>query len=101
MGLAVLIFTFPEVISWIYSRARRTRVVFTAWWLSYPFLWLVALGVTAILGRLVPAIGIDPFPVIGFVGAVAFAVILVRWLPGAPPGQTSTIIAGALAFSVW
>jgi hypothetical protein len=101
VGLAVFIFTFPEVVSWIHWRARRTGVVFAAWWLSYPFLWLVALGVTAILGRLVPAIGINPFPVIGFVGAVAFAVILVRWLPGASPGRTLTIIAGALAFSVW
>lgn len=101
VGLALFIFTFPEVVGWIYPRIRRTGALSADWWLSYPFLWLVALGLSAILGRLVPTIGINAFPVIALIGAVGFAVTFVRWLSSASVGRTFGIIAGALTFSVW
>jgi hypothetical protein len=100
--LALFIFTFPSAVSWtLFRREPRPVKQFTEWWRSYPFLWLAGIALTAFIGRLVPIIGFNPFPVLAAIGAVAYAIILVVWLTSGAPARTFAIIAGCGAFAVW
>ncbi|MEP6905432.1 MAG: hypothetical protein ABI875_05070, partial [Gemmatimonadales bacterium] len=101
VALALFVYTFPAVASGELIRRRAESGATESWWRSYPFLWLVALGLTAIVGRLVPVMGINPFPVVAALGVVAYAVVLFRWLQGASAWRSLAIITGSAAFSVW
>jgi len=101
VALGLFVYTFPAVASGELIRRRPESGATENWWRSYPFFWLVALGLTAILGRLVPVTGINPFPVIAALGVIAYLVVLFRWLQGAWVWRSLAIIAGSAAFSVW
>lgn len=100
VALALFMVTFPAIATGILWRnVDSDRAI--EWWRSYPFLWLLGIGLTAALGRLVPAIGVNAFPVLGAVGAVAFVVILIRWLPRSSFWRTAAMLVGSAGFSVW
>ena len=95
VALALFIFSFPASGT-LFGRHQSDR-----WWVSYPFLWIIGLALTAVLGRLVSATGIDAFPFVAVVGPLSFVIVLVRWLPRASAVRTLALIGGCAAFSVW
>jgi len=101
ISLGLFLFTFPAVASGELIHRRFESGAIAGWWRSYPFLWLVGLGLTAILGRLVPVLGINPFPAIAVVGVLAYGVVVFRWLGGASVWRSLVIVASSGAFSVW
>jgi hypothetical protein len=100
VALALFMFTFPAIASWLLSRfAEGDRGM--PWWRSYPFLWLLGIAFTAALGRIAPATGLNAFPLLAIAGVAAFAVIFIRWLRGASVWRSAAIVVGSIAFSVW
>jgi len=100
--LALFMFTFPAVASGtLFRRDSDPGPPTVTWWRSYPFLWLAGLALTGILGRLVPATGINAFPLLAIAGVLAFAVVFFRWLRGASIWRSLAIVAGSGAFSIW
>lgn len=103
VALALFILTFPFVASrGIWGRRRRERgTTFPPWWSSYPFLSLLGLALTGMLGRLVPTAGFSPLPLLAVVGVIAFLVVFVRWITRSSLWRSLLLIVGSLAFSVW
>src|SRR5438874_6708893 len=67
VGLALFLHSFPLVSSNAIARLRRdtaSNQPRISWWWSYPFLWILAFLVVAILGRLVPLFGVSAFPLL-------------------------------------
>jgi hypothetical protein len=102
VALALFIFVFPATVNAVLVRkpakdsSERVR-----WWLSYPFLWLSALALTAALGRLEAATRLNAFPLVAAAGVVSFAIVFVRWLPLSSAWRTLVLIGGCAAFSIW
>lgn len=68
---------------------------------SYSILWLAALLLTAVAGRIAgPGSGL-PSIVLGAAGALAFAVTLFRWLAAGSVRSSLTIIGGSSLFALW
>ena len=102
VALALFIVAFPVTARGAWFRKNYMDGVSAAqWWSSYPFLWLMALALTAVMGRLAPVLGINAFPLVAAVGVLSFAIVFVRWLPRATAWRTLALIAGGTAFSVW
>lgn len=102
VALALFIFSFPTTVAWRpFRRGPGYKDPRAEWWLSYPFCWLAALGLTGALGRLVPVAGQNPFPLLAIVGLLSFAIVFVRWLRDAPLWRSAALIAGCAGFSVW
>src|SRR5688500_14288014 len=100
VALALFMFTFPAISRWLLLRfAAGARAL--DWWRSYPFLWLFGIAVTAALGRIVPASGLNAFPVLGIIGVAAFGGIFLRWLRNGSVWRSAAIVVGCAAFSVW
>jgi len=74
-ALALFTFNAPYVVRAALRRSGRAY----GWAISYSFLWLAALGITALIGRLVPVTGVNPFPIVAVAGVFMFAVVFVRW----------------------
>ena len=102
MLLALFICSFPATVSGslFRKRYRETRSL-VRWWSSYPFLWLMALALTAGLGRLVSPTGLNAFPIVAAVGLLSYTIVLIRWLPRSTVPRTNALIIGCAAFSVW
>jgi len=96
VALSLLLSTFPLV-----ARAVIVRWRDGAWWSSHAFLWLLGIGLTGLVGRAVPVVGLNPFIVLAAVGVVAYAVTLVRWIPEQGIVRCLAYVAGAVAFGVW
>jgi hypothetical protein len=102
VALALFIFTFPATVSGtLFRKSYKESSSAVRWWSSYPFLWLMALALTADLGRLVSATGLNAFPFVAAVGVLSFAIVFVRWLPRATAWRTLALITGCAAFSIW
>jgi hypothetical protein len=102
VGLALFISSFPFIANrGIWALGAEEQGVAPPWWGSYAFLWLLGLALTAILGRLVPALGFSPLPLLTLVGVVSFLVIFARWITKAPLWRSSLVIVGSGVFSVW
>jgi hypothetical protein len=101
VGLALFISTFPFAARWALAALARDGADVTPWWRCYPFLWLVGLGLTAMVGRATPVIGFSVFPLLAVFGAIAFAVIFARWIAGAALWRSLALIFGCAVFSVW
>src|SRR5688572_22502518 len=100
VALALFMFTFPAISRWLLLRfAAGDRGI--DWWRSYPFLWLLGIAFTAALGRLVPATGLNAFPLLGIIGVAAFVGIFLRWLRIVSVWRSAAIVVGCAAFSVW
>jgi hypothetical protein len=99
-SLALFIHTFPLAARGTVFRRRIARDDGT-WWTSYSFLWIIALIVTAILGRLAPIVGFSAYPALGLIGVSAFVVVFVQWLRNARWWRSLLIIAGSGAFAFW
>jgi hypothetical protein len=106
-ALALFIYSFPQLFDWM-LRVRRERPdeasahhVATRWWSSFPFLWLVAIALTAALGRATEFVSLDFFPALALVGALSFLAVFVRWIRSAPLWRSLLLAAGAAVFSVW
>lgn len=102
VALALFILTFPLVTG---SGMRRLhgneQGTAPLWWGSYPFLSLLGLALTGILGRLVPIVGFSPLPLLAVVGVIVFLVVFVRWITRSPLWGSLLLVAGSVAFSVW
>jgi hypothetical protein len=102
VALALFVLTFPSVAgSAIRTRHGKERGTPPRWWCSYPFLSLLGLAVTGILGRLVPIVGFSPLPVIAGIGVVAFLVVFAKWIQSAAYWRSLLLLAGSGAFAVW
>ncbi|HEY8165201.1 MAG TPA: hypothetical protein VIF83_06560 [Gemmatimonadaceae bacterium] len=101
VALAWFILAFPVASRWALASRRREKAPSAAWTSSYAFLSLLGLTITAFLGRLVPVIGINPFPVIALIGVVAFALILIRWITSAPFWRSATVLSLSVVFGGW
>ncbi|HVD61492.1 MAG TPA: hypothetical protein VNC11_11520, partial [Gemmatimonadaceae bacterium] len=99
-GLALFIHTFPLAARSTVFR-RRLSGEKESWWMSYCFLWIVALIITAALGRIVPMVGFSAYPALGLIGLATFVVVVVQWLRSARWWRSLIVIAGAGAFSFW
>ena len=100
VALALFMFTFPAISRWLLLRlAAGDRGI--DWWRSYAFLWLFGIALTAALGRIVPASGLNAFPVLGIIGVAAFAGIFLRWLRNGSGWRSAAIVVGSGAFSIW
>lgn len=100
VALALFMFTFPAISRWFLLRFREGDGA-ADWLRSYPFLWLLGVALTAALGRLVSATGLNAFPVLGTIGVAAFVIILFSWLRNGSVWRSAAIIVGCSAFSVW
>ncbi len=98
IALSLFLITFPLAARKTCVRFLRTSEL---WIASYPFLWLAGLGITALIGRIVPVIGFNPFNALALVGLLAFALIFVRWLGDQSILKAFAYVAGAAAFGVW
>jgi len=102
VAIALFILTFPFVASrGIWALRGKEQGTALPWWASYPFLSLVGLALTGILGRLVPTLGFSPLPLLAIVGVTAFLVILARWITSAHLWRSLLLVTGSGAFSVW
>ena len=102
VALALFIFAFPalaspNIIRKSYTQSRAD----VRWWSSHPFLWLVGIGVTSLLGRFVSPLGLDVFPLVAVIGTLAWLVVFIRWLPRSSVWRTLSVIVGCALFSVW
>jgi hypothetical protein len=101
-ALALFIFAFPTTMSGtLFRKSHKEGSPAVRWWSSYPFLWLIAVALTAALGRLASATGLNAFPLVAAVGVISFAIVFVRWLSRARASRTLALITGCAAFSVW
>jgi len=102
VGIALFISSFPFIASrGIWALRGKEQSALPPWWGSYAFLWLFGLALTAILGRLVPALGFSPLPMLAIVGVVSFLTIFAKWITRAPLWRSLLLVAGSGAFSVW
>jgi hypothetical protein len=102
VALALFISSFPFIASrGIWALGAKEHGAVPPWWGSYAFLWLVGLALTAILGRLVPALGFSPLSLLAVVGVVSFVVIFARWITKAPLWRSLLLVVGSGVFSVW
>jgi len=102
VGLALFISSFPFIASrGIWALGAKEQGAVPPWWGSYAFLWLLGLVLTAILGRLVPALGFSPLPLLTVVGVVSFLVIFAGWITKAPLWRSLLFVVGSGVFSVW
>lgn len=100
VALSLFLITLPLLLRTALVRGlapERTE----SWATSYAFLWLAGLGVTGVIGRLVPVVGVNPFFVFALIGVAAYAVIVARWVVAQGIVRSLVSIAGALAFGVW
>src|SRR5689334_17363028 len=102
VALGLFIIAFPALVRGDIIRKTNTdEGPGVRWWSSYPFLWLIALVLTAELGRFITPLGVDVFPVVALVGLLAYAIVFVRWLPRSSAWRTLSVIVGCGLFSVW
>ncbi|HVF39110.1 MAG TPA: hypothetical protein VM939_04355, partial [Gemmatimonadaceae bacterium] len=74
-ALALFLFNAPYAFQGLLARLGRSG----GWITSYSFIWLATLALTAIAGRLVPILGVNPSPVIRFVGVAVFTIVFLQW----------------------
>ncbi len=98
LELALFLLAFPVVLRTALIRAIGDRE--PRWWASHPFLWLVTIGSTGLIGRAVPIIG-NSAVILELVGLVFFTLILVTWLYEQGLWRSLSYIAGSIAFGVW
>ncbi|MEO5579207.1 MAG: hypothetical protein ABIR58_01000, partial [Gemmatimonadaceae bacterium] len=85
-----------------YARFAMSRLrVEYSWMSSYSFLWLAALCMTAVAGRIAGPAGIVVGAVLGLAGVAAFGVLLSRWLRRGSLWANAAIFTGGSAFAVW
>jgi hypothetical protein len=99
--LSLFLTTFPFFSQAFAARVFPGRDSQFHWASSYPFLWLTGFAVTGIIGRLVPALGVNPFIVLAIVGVIAFAFILGRWIRDQGALRSIAYLASAVAFGIW
>ena len=100
VALSLFLITLPLILRTLLVRSRSTERA-DSWATSYAFLWLAGIGITGLIGRLVPAVGFNPFLLLALIGVVAYAVTLSRWIASQRFLTTIVSIAGAAAFGVW
>lgn len=100
VALSLFLITLPLIL-----RRALVRTVSPSssesWATSYAFLWLAGIGVTGLIGRLVPVVGLNFFLLFAIVGIVAYAITLVRWIASQGFVRTLLSLAGAVVFGVW
>jgi hypothetical protein len=99
VALSLFLITLPLILRTALVRSGPGRG--ESWASSYAFLWLAGIGVSALIGRLVPVIGINPFLLFALIGVIAYAITLVRWIASQGIVRTILSIGGAAAFGVW
>lgn len=97
VALSLWLITAPLMAQTVTRRSSATG----RWYMSYPFLWLAGLGVTGLIGRLVPIVGFNPFLVLAILGVAAYAATLVKWLTEQGVVRSLGYLAGGAAFGVW
>ncbi|MBA2708065.1 MAG: hypothetical protein H0U59_09700, partial [Gemmatimonadaceae bacterium] len=96
-ALALFTFNAPYVVRAALRRSGREY----GWATSYSFLWLAALAITALIGRIVQATGVNPFPVLAIAGAVLFAVVFVRWALRGRVWRSAMVTLAGLGMGGW
>lgn len=99
IALSLFLITLPLVAQGVLVRAMSDNP--RGWASSYPFLWLAGLGVTGLIGRVVPVIGFNPFLALAIIGVAAYAVTIVRWVAEQGVSRSLAYLAGGVAFGVW
>lgn len=100
VALSLFLITLPLIVRTLVVRAPSSAGG-ESWASSYAFLWLAGIGMTGLVGRLVPVIGLNPFLLLALIGVVAYAVTFVRWIASQGFVRTILSVAGAAAFGVW
>jgi hypothetical protein len=102
VGLALFLSSFPLIASrGVWAGGAKQLGAVPPWWVSYSFLWLLGLSLTAILGRLVPSLRFSPLPLLAVAGVVSFVAIFISWIRKAPLWRSAVVLIGSGAFSVW
>ena len=104
VALALFLHTFPLLASEAIARVRRRYYsggppIF--WWSSYAFLWILGFVLAAVLGRLVPIVGISALPLLALVGVVSFLFVFAKWLSRCEVWRSLVFLGGCAAFAVW
>lgn len=97
VGLALLLINTPYALRLLIRR----RTLEYGWAVSYSFLWLMTLAVTAAIGRAVPLIGFSPFIPLAAVGFVAFFILLVDWVRHSGWRASVVTTVSAAFFATW
>jgi hypothetical protein len=100
VALSLFLITLPLVLRAILVRTLSPERS-ESWASSYAFLWLAGIGVTGVIGRLVPVVGVNPFVIFALIGVAAYLTIFSRWTLAQGIVRTLVSIAGAVAFGVW
>ncbi len=100
VALSLFLITLPLVARTILVRTLEPGRV-ERWATSYAFLWLAAFGVTGLIGRLVPVVGVNPFLALATIGVAAYVATLVRWIAREGILRSIVYVSGAVAFGVW
>ena len=98
VGLSLFQIGFPYAGR---SLAEATDRPLEHWYGSYPFLWLVGIVLSGILGWLTPRVGLNPMPLLALVGVTAFLLAFVRWLRLRGALRSVVFLAGFALFGVW
>ena len=99
VALSLFLLVFPHVVRGLAIRLRRGAA--EAWYLTYPFLWLCGILVSAILGFMVPVIGFNSFDLLLGIGIGGFAITLALWLRDKGAVRAVAYLVSAAAFGVW
>ncbi|MDQ3082022.1 MAG: hypothetical protein M3R07_07385, partial [Gemmatimonadota bacterium] len=96
-GFSLFLISAPHIARRVIAR-RNDEI---SWASSYSFLWLAALLLTAVAGRIGGPGSSVLSVLLATVGAAAFAAILVGWLKGSSIRRSIALIAGSGVFAVW
>ncbi|HUQ47286.1 MAG TPA: hypothetical protein VM053_03460 [Gemmatimonadaceae bacterium] len=100
VALSLFLIAFPLIARTLVVRTLSADAV-AGWAASYPFLWLAGIGVTGLVGRLVPVAGFNPFLILAVVGVTAYVLTLVRWIVSQGILRSIGYIAAAALFGIW
>ncbi|MEO5904519.1 MAG: hypothetical protein ABIQ55_10935 [Gemmatimonadaceae bacterium] len=99
VSLSLFLLVFPLVASAVKGKLLRGEG--SPWYLTYPFLWLCGILISAGIGYSVPLVGINPFFAAMFFGVVGFGAVLALWVREKGLIRALSYIASAAAFGVW
>jgi hypothetical protein len=101
VGLSLFLTTFPYATLAVLRRVKGDPASDGSWLSSYPFLWLVGLGLSSIVGRFVPALAFELHPLFTICGVVAFVLVLAQWLRRDSWWRSLLVLAGSFGLGVW
>ena len=97
IGLGLLFINVPVIACDALARREGRHT----WLRSYSFLWLVTFAVIAVTGRIAVNFDRSPAVAVAILGLIAFAVVLVRWIPTTTAKRGILLVLGTGFFASW